>query len=157
MAIWRSSSSNNRSDDGVEPVLAHYLNHPKVRVLTQPNQKLPKALSNGFEFARGEFWTWTSADNLMHPEQLARQVGFLREHPEISMVYADYRAIDDRGNPLDDPSFRPQDRRHPTSSEIHLPRDPRLINIEQDNFIGACFLYRAVVDAPSANMIPIWG
>ena len=61
------------------------------------------------------------------------------------MVYADYRAIDDRGEPLDDPTFRPQDRRHPRSPEIHLPRDPRLINIEQDNFIGPCFLYRAVV------------
>jgi glycosyltransferase involved in cell wall biosynthesis len=136
---------NDGSADGVEPVLARYLNHPKVRVLTQPNQKLPKALSNGFEFARGEFWTWTSADNLMHPEQLARQVGFLREHPETSMVYADYRAIDDRGRPLEDLSFRPRDRRPPTSSEIHLPRDPRLINIEQNNFIGPCFLYRAVV------------
>ena len=136
---------NDGSDDGVEPVLARYRDEARVRILTQAHQELPRALSNGFEFARGEFWTWTSADNLMHPEQLARQVGFLREHPEISMVYADYRAIDDRGNPLDDPSFRPQNRRHPTSPEIHLPRDPRLINLEQDNFIGACFLYRAVV------------
>ncbi len=133
------------SVDGVEAVLARYLEHPRVRILTQAHQKLPKALSNGFAFARGEFWTWTSADNLMHPEQLARQVDFLRNHLGTSMVYADYRAIDDRGEPLEDPSFRPQDRRPPSSPEIHLPRDPRLINIEQDNFIGPCFLYRAVV------------
>jgi glycosyltransferase involved in cell wall biosynthesis len=136
---------NDGSIDAVEPVLARYLEHPKVRILTQTHQELPKALSNGFAFARGEFWTWTSADNLMHPEQLARLVDFLRDHREASMVYADYRAIDDRGEPLEDPSFRPQDRRHPRSPEIHLPRDPRLINIEQDNFIGPCFLYRAVV------------
>ena len=51
----------------------------RVRILTQANQKLPKALSNGFEFARGEFWTWTSADNLMHPDQLRRQVEFLQQ------------------------------------------------------------------------------
>ena len=133
------------SADEVGPVLARYLGHPKVRILTQPHQKLPKALSNGFEFARGEFWTWTSADNLMDPGQLSRQVEFLRNHPGVSMVYADYRAIDDRGGPLEDPSFRPQDRRNPHSPEIHLPRDPRLINVEQDNFIGPCFLYRAVV------------
>jgi glycosyltransferase involved in cell wall biosynthesis len=136
---------NDGSTDGVETVLARYLDHPRVRVLTQAHQMLPKALSNGFEFASGEFWTWTSADNLMDPEQLFRQVEFLRTHPAKSMVYADYRAIDDRGKPLRDLSFRPQDRRPPESPEIHLPRDPRLINLEQDNFIGPCFLYRAVV------------
>ena len=92
----------------------------------------------------------------MHPEQLARQVEFLRSHPETSMVYADYLAIDDRGEPLEDPSFRPQDRRHPRSPEIHLPRDPRLINLEQDNFIGPVSCIAPSWDAPSASMIPTW-
>jgi glycosyltransferase involved in cell wall biosynthesis len=136
---------NDGSTDGVERVLARYVGHPKVRVLTQANQQLPKALSNGFAFARGEYWTWTSADNLMHPDHLARQVAFLRDHPETSLVYADYLAIDDAGNPLSDPSFRPQNRRSPECPEIHLPRDPRLVNLVQDNFIGPCFLYRALV------------
>ena len=84
-------------------VLGRYIGHPRVRVLSQANQKLPKALSNGFALARGEFWTWTSADNLMHPEQLARLVAFLRSRPETAMVYADYVAIDDRGGPLGRP------------------------------------------------------
>ncbi len=136
---------NDGSTDGVEVVLARYAGHPKVRVLTQANQKLPKALSNGFAFARGEFWTWTSADNLMHPDQLARLVGFLRDRPETAMVYADYVAIDDRGEPLADPTFRPEDRTPPTSPEIHLPRNPREINVVCDNFIGPCFLYRNLV------------
>ena len=133
------------SEDGVGEVLRRYLGDPRVRILSQANQKLPRALSNGFAFARGEFWTWTSADNLMHPEQLERLVAFLREHPEAAMVYADYLAIDDRGEPLSDPSFRPQNRRDPTSPEIHLPRDPREINVVRDNFIGPCFLYRSMV------------
>lgn len=136
---------NDGSTDGVESVLGRYAGHPKVRVLTQANQKLPKALSNGFSFARGEFWTWTSADNLMHPDQLARLVGFLKDHPEAAMVYADYVAIDDRGEPLSDPTFRPEDRSPADSPEIHLPRDPRQINVVCDNFIGPCFLYRNIV------------
>ena len=81
----------------------------------------------------------------MQPEQLARLVGFLRRHPDAAMVYADYVAIDDRGEPLADPSFRPQNRRPATSAEIHLPRDPREINVVRDNFIGPCFLYRSIV------------
>jgi glycosyltransferase involved in cell wall biosynthesis len=59
--------NNDGSTDGVNAVLREYAGHPRVRILTQPNQKLPKALSNAFEFARGEFRTWTSADNLMAP------------------------------------------------------------------------------------------
>ncbi len=136
---------NDGSTDGVEAVLARYVGHPKVRVLTQANQKLPKALSNGFSFARGEFWTWTSADNLMHPDQLARLVAFLKDRPDAAMVYADYVAIDDRGEPLADPTFRPEDRSPADSPEIHLPRDPRQINVVCDNFIGPCFLYRNIV------------
>jgi glycosyltransferase involved in cell wall biosynthesis/SAM-dependent methyltransferase len=133
------------STDDIGPVLAEFNGHPKVRLLTQANQKLPKALSNGFEFARGEFWTWTSADNLMHREQLARQVAFLRSNVRAAMVYADYLAIDDRGEPLVDPSFRPHNRRSVHSAEIHLPRTTEQLNTVQDNFIGACFMYRASV------------
>lgn len=136
---------NDGSTDGVEAVLARYAGHPKIRVLTQANQKLPKALSNGFSFARGEFWTWTSADNLMHPDQLSRLVAFLKDHPEAAMVYADYVAIDDQGKPLADPTFRPEDRSPADSPEIHLPRNPRQINVVCDNFIGPCFLYRNIV------------
>lgn len=133
---------NDGSTDRIHEVLRRYWGHPKVRWLAQPNQKLPKALSNAFEFARGEYWTWTSADNLMEPRQIERLVDFLRSRPDVEMVYADYLAIDDRGEPLRDPAFRPQNKRSPTSPEIHLPRDPRPLNCEEDNFIGACFLYR---------------
>jgi glycosyltransferase involved in cell wall biosynthesis/2-polyprenyl-3-methyl-5-hydroxy-6-metoxy-1,4-benzoquinol methylase len=136
---------NDGSTDDVEQVLRRYAGDPRVRVLSQVNQKLPSALSNGFEFARGEFWTWTSADNLMEPDQLRRQVEFLRAHPETAMVYADYVAIDDRGDPLRDTSFRPPNRRTPDSPEIHLPRTTSTLNTVQDNFIGPCFMYRGWV------------
>ena len=110
------------STDGVETVLAEYAGNPQIRILRQSNQKLPKALSNGFRFARGEFWTWTSADNLMQPNQLERQVEFLRANPDAALGYADYLAIDDRGRPLSEPGFRFHNRARPSDPEIHLPR-----------------------------------
>jgi O-antigen biosynthesis protein len=134
---------NDGSRDGVEAVLDRCYKHPRIRILSQVNQKLPAALNSGFDVAQGEFWTWTSADNLMEPGQLRRLVDFLRRHPEADMVYADYLAIDDRGQPLTDPAWRPQNRRPPDSPEIHLPHSTQLLNSVQDNFIGACFLYRA--------------
>ncbi len=136
-------------DDGSGPdvaeILRDSLDNPRVRALRQHNQQLPRALSNGFAFARGEFWTWTSADNRMHPLQLERLVGCLQSRPEVGMVYADYRAIDASGEPLTDPTFRPDNRRTPSAPEIHLPRNPRAINAIPDNFIGPCFLYRGAV------------
>jgi glycosyltransferase involved in cell wall biosynthesis/2-polyprenyl-3-methyl-5-hydroxy-6-metoxy-1,4-benzoquinol methylase len=148
---------NDGSADAVEDVLRRFAGRPRVRILTQANQKLPKALSNGFEFARGEFWTWTSADNLMHPEQLARQVAFLRSHPDTAMVYADYVVIDDSGAPLGDPLFHPDYRHPPTSPEVHLPRDPRVINVVPNNFIGPCFLYRGWVGKLIGEYDPLQG
>ncbi len=148
---------NDGSKDDVGQVVAAYAGHPKVRVLTQPNQKLPKALSNGFEFARGEFRTWTSADNLMAPRQLERQVDFLRRNPDAHMVYCDYWAIDDRGAPLNDPNFRPHNRRTPTDPAIHLPHDPAPLNTVHDNFIGACFMYRGWVGRLLGDYVPMLG
>jgi len=136
---------NDGSNDDIEAVLQQYYLHPRIRILTQANQKLPMALNNGFELASGEFWTWTSADNLMEPDQLSRLVDFLRRHPEADMVYANYLAIDDRGQPLADPSWRPQNRRPAGSPVIRLPHSTRTLNSVQDNFIGPCFLFRGQV------------
>lgn len=148
---------NDGSTDDVQAVLDRYAGHLKVRVLTQENQKLPKALSNGFEFARGEFWTWTSADNVMEPAQLERQVAFLRANPDAHMVYADYLAIDDRGQPLRDPEFRPHNRRSPDDPRIHLPRTTEGLSTRDDNFIGACFMYRGWVGRLLGDYAPNLG
>jgi glycosyltransferase involved in cell wall biosynthesis/2-polyprenyl-3-methyl-5-hydroxy-6-metoxy-1,4-benzoquinol methylase len=134
---------NDGSTDGVEAVLDEYAADPRVRLLAQSNQTLPKALSNGFALAGGEFWTWTSADNIMEPACVATLVAFLQRKPDVAMVYADYLAIDDAGHPLRDPTFRPHNRRSPGDPEIHLPRTTEQLNTVQDNFIGPCFLYRS--------------
>ena len=136
---------NDGSTDGVEALLGRYLDHPKVRCYTQSNQRLPKALSNGFQFARGEFWTWTSADNIMDPGMLELMVAKLQAESDLGMVYADYYAIDDRGALLQDRTWRAHNRPDPASGEIRLPRSTAQLNTVQDNFIGPCFMYRGWV------------
>jgi glycosyltransferase involved in cell wall biosynthesis len=133
---------NDGSTDDVEAVLDRYLDHPRIRCFTQANQSLPKALSNGFSFARGEFWTWTSADNVMGPRMLELLVDKLRAESQLGLVYADYYAIDDSGSLLQDRSWRAHNRPDPASGEIRLPRSTDALNTVQDNFIGPCFMYR---------------
>lgn len=134
------------SRDGARDVLLRYLGDPRVRVLTQPNQGLPKALSTGFEAATGEFFAWTSADNLMHDQQLATLVAFLRERPATAMVWADYELIDDRGEPLLGGEFRVLDRTDKQNpAAVRGKRTTDDLNRYEDNFIGPCFLYRGRV------------
>jgi glycosyltransferase involved in cell wall biosynthesis len=116
----------------VAAVLARYERHPRVRIaVMQGDGDLAKALVAGFTLAQGELWTWTTADNLMEPVQLERMIAFLRSSANVDLTYADYLALDERGQPL---------------REIHLPRSSgSAFNPAQDDSIGPCFLYRGHV------------
>ena len=145
---WELIIVNDGSKDGFDEAIQPYLNHPKIRVFNQPNQKLPSALNNGFREARGEFFTWTSADNIMLPDQLKVLWQKLKTHPERGFAYSDYFAIDDDGNPLDDADWRAHNRPD-GSHEIKLPTEATFRNLHDsgDNYIGASFLWRADVHA----------
>jgi len=144
---WELIIVNDGSTDDVDAAVAPFRHDPRIRLLTQPNQRLPSALNNGFARARGELLTWTSADNVMLPRQLETLVETLRANPHAGLAYSDYLAIDDAGKPLRDPSFRPHNRPDPASPVIRLPDQVTLENfhLSGDNFIGPSFLYRADV------------
>jgi len=136
---------NDGSTDETPQILATYTKHPKVILIEQENQKLPRALSNGFRVAKGEFYTWTSADNLMGERCLELQVKFLKDHPEVQMVYSNYAIIDEEGNPLFGSDYCPGYQTPPGSNHISLPKDPSHLNIIRNNYIGPCFMYRSWV------------
>ena len=71
------------------------LRSPAARVPGQEAAQLPAALNTGspargYPAARGEFLTWTSDDNAYEPNAIERMVTYLREHPEVGLVYCDY-------------------------------------------------------------------
>lgn len=112
----------------------------RISVIHQKNMKLPTALNNGFAAAKGEFLTWTSADNRMLPtclEILARE---LQQDREVDMVFGNMRIIDENGDIL---------RGHgwyelpPLSGNVILPDSTEVLNTYANNTIGAAFLYRA--------------
>ncbi|MCB9885877.1 MAG: glycosyltransferase family 2 protein [Planctomycetes bacterium] len=146
------------SRDDVAAALAPFRDDRRLRHLRQSNQGLPKALSSAFECATGEFCTWTSADNLMHPQQLERLIAFLRERPEQAMVFADYELIDDRGEPLRDGDFRILDRTDRDDRAI-VRVDRRVDDLHRvaDNFVGGCFLYRGRAGRLLGDYSPVLG
>ena len=120
------------SVDDTQLVLARFTDHPGVRIITQSNQQLPKALSNGFAQARGEFWTWTSADNLMSRNHVERLVAKLRAEPWLGMTYADFWVIDERAptEGLELVHVTDEDEYFPPPRELRdlIPADDRTIS-----------------------------
>ena len=146
-ANWELIILDDGSKDDLEHRVRRYLSEPRLLFLRQPNQRLPAALNHALDYARGDLLTWTSADNIMLPSQLARLIEELAAHPDAGLVYSDYWAIDDQGEPLDDLRFRPHNRDPDIPHLIRLPSEVTIENFHRsgDNFIGASFLYRRAI------------
>ena len=134
--------NDGSTDDSGTIADSYAARDPRVRVIHQSNQRLPAALSTGFEHARGEFLTWASADNRWKPDGIARLGDYLRRHADCDVVYANIDLIGDNGRPLvGSPHFQSY-QRPAGSSHIDLPDTTDELNTRDNNFIGAGFLYR---------------
>ncbi|RMF83411.1 MAG: glycosyltransferase, partial [Planctomycetota bacterium] len=133
------------TDETPQIVDAYAARDERVRVIHQKNQKLPMALNNGFRAARGEWLTWTSADNRYKPEFLQMMIAELRRRPDWDCVYANQTIIDDDGRPLRGSNWYLHYQTPPGSEIVWLPRDVSELNIWPNNYVAAAFLYRARV------------
>ncbi|HLK61887.1 MAG TPA: glycosyltransferase [Bryobacteraceae bacterium] len=140
---WELIVVDDGSTDETLQILEHYAADSRVCIIRQEHQRLPAALSRGFAAAHGEFYTWTSDDNRMEPDQLAELVAFLRERQDVEMVYADEYIIDEDGRPAVNSEFCPGYQVPPGSAVMSRPQDPGELNFVSNNYIGGCFLYRA--------------
>jgi glycosyltransferase involved in cell wall biosynthesis len=141
---WELIVLDDGSNDDLEQRVRQYLDETRVLFLRQPNQRLPAALNHALAYARGDLLTWTSADNIMLPNQLGRLVEELAAHPNAGLVYSDYWAIDATGGPLDDPRWRPHNRDPQIPDLARLPSEVTIENLHRsgDNFLGPSFMYR---------------
>ena len=118
------------TDNTLEVANAYAQKDERIRVYTnEKNSKLPATLNNGFRRAVGEYWTWTSDDNLLHPDMLETFVTYLDEHQDVGFLASDEQFIDMEGKVL---------------SVRHLPDDLDL-RLPLNCHIGASFIYRSEV------------
>ncbi len=97
----------------------------RIRVIHHTkNTHIATALNDGFRVARGQYWTWTSDDNLYRPTALAEMSAYLTAHPDIGLVYADWICQEEN-----------------TEQEMHLSATPA--DMLRRCVVGPCFLYRA--------------
>ncbi len=132
---------NDGSTDRTKEIIEGYAQKDsRIKIINQENKKLPTALSVGFREAQGEFFTWTSADNIMLDYCLEVMVNDLKKKPDVSMVYGNMRLIDGNGRIkrghfwFEKPLF---------SGNVCLPKDTNCLNTYANNTIGAAFMYRS--------------
>ena len=144
---WELFVLDDGSNDDLEQRVRQYLDDPRVLFLRQSNHRLPAALNHALAYSRGDLLTWTSADNIMLPNQLERLVNELAAHPNAGLVYSDYWAIDATGGPLDDPRWRPHNRDPQIPDLARLPSEVTIENFHRsgDNFLGPSFMYRRAI------------
>ncbi|MBQ7959785.1 MAG: glycosyltransferase [Clostridia bacterium] len=131
--------NDGSTDSSLEIAKRYAQSDSRVRVISQSNKKLPTALSVGFRAAKGEFFTWTSADNIMLSDCVKTLVENLQRKPHTAMVYGNMRLINSKGKIkrghfwFEKPLF---------SGNVCLPKSAESLNTYANNTIGAAFMYR---------------
>lgn len=76
--------------------LDHLAADPRVRLVRLPrNRGLPVALNTGLHQCRAELVARMDGDDIMLAERLARQVDYLRAHPEVDILGAQIEVFED--------------------------------------------------------------
>jgi glycosyltransferase involved in cell wall biosynthesis len=127
--------NDGSTDDTVACVEA--FTDPRIRLVTQANRGLAGARNGGIRVARGTFIALLDADDLWHPEKLARHVAHLQANPAIGVSYSASAFMDDEGR------------------DMHLMQSPKLRDVTpRDVFLrnpvgngSAPVIRRRVLDA----------
>jgi glycosyltransferase involved in cell wall biosynthesis len=90
-------------DDGsvdATPAILKSYRDPRLRVITQHQSGQTPALNHGLRVARGALIARMDGDDVCLPERFARQVAFLKAHPEVGLLGTACREISASGEVL---------------------------------------------------------
>lgn len=100
---WELIIVNDCSTDNSLQIAEQYAGKDsRIRIVNnQINKKLPASLNEGFKYATGKYYTWTSHDNRFHIDFLKVYVEYLESHPDTGFLTGTYQMMDEAGKLLD--------------------------------------------------------
>ena len=98
----------------------------RIRIVNnRKNLKLPRSLNKGFKIAKGDYFTWTSDDNLYKADAFEKMVKYLSGNTNCDFVFSKIEYIDKNGELCGDAEYI----------------NGNLEELPFSNCIGACFMY----------------
>ncbi|SIN77435.1 glycosyltransferase family 2 protein [Vannielia litorea] len=88
------------STDRTPLIAQRFARDARLRIVQQGNRGLAGARNSGIQAARGEIIGFCDADDLWHPEKLARHAAHLAANPEVGISYSGSALIDEASRPL---------------------------------------------------------
>ena len=84
---WTLLLIDNASTDGGAAIAQRWCERdPRITLIDEPRVGIAHALNTGLTRTKSEFIARMDADDIAHPERLAKQVAYLNTHPEIGVV-----------------------------------------------------------------------
>ena len=126
---WELIIVDDCSTDGTEILVEEIAKKDsRIKVIHNAfNKTLPGALNAGFSLAKGEYYTWTSDDNMYLASAIREMVQYLDNNISYDMVCTGMLIVDDSLKFIQEaPKY---------DSEI----------MYTDDLVGACFMYRSSV------------
>ena len=115
-------------DDGSTDDSGRYLDglsDPRVTVIhNSRNLGLTASLNLGLRESRGRYIARMDADDICHPDRLARQFEFLERHPSVGILGSSRRLIDESGVEVTIAPATQTDRGHPLEMPARQPLRP---------------------------------
>ncbi len=108
-------------DESVE-IIRRY-EHRLAWWVTEKDKGHADALNKGFSHAAGEILAWLNSDDAYcSPSVVSEAVAFLRDHPEVGMVYADANLTDDTGKVIGTFAAKQTSYRQMLRGSVHIPQ-----------------------------------
>tara|TARA_R110002111_G_C6005195_1_gene373763 strand:+ start:3527 stop:7105 length:3579 start_codon:yes stop_codon:yes gene_type:complete len=116
------------TDDTLAIMLAHLerLEFDNFLLITQPNSGTGAALNKGFQYVRGEYSTWWSADSNMNENFLTELHAALDSSDNVDFVYANYSVLYEETGVIQD---------------VQVP-DYDSAWLQNNCYIGVCWLWK---------------
>jgi glycosyltransferase involved in cell wall biosynthesis len=87
------------STDGTAATLAGY--DGRILWETQANRGQTPTINKGWALAKGDVLTWLNSDDTFLPGAVAKAMRYLKEHPDVGIVFGRTLFTDERGTPLE--------------------------------------------------------
>jgi len=81
------------STDETPTIIQSYKDARIKYIKHEKNRRLPHTLNTGFNYATGEYLTWTSDDNLFAENAIEKMLAFLKDK-NLEFVYCDYYSFE---------------------------------------------------------------